>query len=144
MNNNTQTIWLTLKSDVPNNLPQTFTLADGGKLVYYPDGNINNSKGVKKMNSNSYKVQSCYGEVVEVTNLSSFCKTLFGTTENTNKPKYISSFSDMFNGIRKENNVMGWTKFQEPDVTEPQQQEPDNPNSEENEDTEAVELLFAA
>lgn len=141
MNNN---IWLTLKSDVPNNLPQVFTLANGGKLVYYPDGNINNSKGVKKINSNSYKVQSAYGEVVEITNLSSFCKTLFGTTENTNRPKFVSSFSDMFTGIRKENNVMGWTKVTEPDVIEPYQEEPDNPNGEEEEDTEGLELLFAA
>lgn len=137
MINNTQAIWLTLKSDVPKNLPQAFTLVDGGKIVYYPDGKINNSKGVKKMNSNSYKVQSIYGEVVEVTNLSSFCKTLFGTTDNTNRAKYVSSFCDMFSGIRKENNVMGWTK-----VTEPHEEEPDNPNGEE-EDTEALELMPA-
>jgi len=142
---NNQTIWLTLKSDVPNNLPQVFTLADGGKLVYYPDGNINNSKGVKKINSNSYKMYSPCGEIVEVTNLSSFCKALFGTTVNTDRPKFVSSFSDMFTGIRKENNVMGWTKFQEPNVAEPQQQEPDNPNGEEEEeDTEALELLCVA
>jgi hypothetical protein len=142
--NNNQTIWLTLKSNVPNNLPQAFTLTDGSKIVYYPNGNINNSKGVKKVNFNSYKVQSPYGEVVEVTNLSSFCKTLFGATENTNRPKFVSSFSDMFTGIRKENNVMGWTKITEPDVIEPRQEEPDNPNGEEEEDTEALELLFAA
>lgn len=138
MNNTKQTIWLTLKSDVPNNLPQVFTLADGSKVVYYPDGNIDNSKGVKKINSNSYLVQSPFGETVEITNLSSFCKTMFGSTENSNRAKYVSSFCDMFSGIRKEDNVMGWTR-----VSEPHEEEPENPDGEE-EDTESLEVMLAA
>lgn len=117
-NMTTQTVWLTLKSDVPNNLPQVFTLADGGKLVYYPDGNITNLKGVKKINSNSYQIVSPYNQPIEVTNLSDFCATLFGVTENTNRPKYASSFRDMISGIRKEDNVQGWKAYKEPELDE--------------------------
>ena len=89
MNNNSKTVWVTLKNDVPNNLPQVFTLVDGGKLVYYPTGKIDNSRGVKKMNYNSYQVLSPYKHLIEITNLSDFCKALFGVTENTNKSKYF-------------------------------------------------------
>jgi hypothetical protein len=112
MTTTTQTVWLTLKSDVPNNLPQSFTLADGGKVVYYPNGVIDNSKGIKKMNSSSYLVVSPFGQPLEVTNLSDFCTTLFGTTDGTNRPKFASSFRDLVTGIRKETDVKGWTKFE--------------------------------
>ena len=112
MTTTTQTVWLTLKSDVPNNLPQSFTLADGGKEVYYPNGVIDNSKGIKKMNSSSYLVVSPFGQPLEVTNLSDFCTTLFGTTDGTNRPKFASSFRDLVTGIRKETDVKGWTKFE--------------------------------
>ena len=105
---------------------QVLNLDNGARVVYYPANSISTKAGHKNCNSKVYSLISPSGALVEVTNLTAFCKDIFGVTEGTNRAKYVSSFCDMFNGIRKEDNVQGWKAYKEPQLDD---------------DTEAMELM---
>lgn len=110
------------------NREQVLNLDNGARIVYYPAGSISTEAGHKNCNSKVYKLICPNGSYVEVTNLTAFCKSVFGVTEGTNRARYVSSFCDMFNGIRKEDNVQGWKAYKEPQLDD---------------DTEAMELMAA-
>ena len=103
-----KTIWLTLSN---TELPQIITLSSGDRVFYLPKG-VTTTEGVKRSSTTSYKVRSPFGETLEITNLSNFCKTLFGTTENK-RARLVSSFSELCSNIRKEESVEGWTKAED-------------------------------
>lgn len=107
-----ESVWSSLQSTVRNvNLPEVLQLPNGGRAVYYPAGSLSNEAGYKNMNSREIVLISPSGARVTVENISSFCKDVFGVTE-TGKGKYSSSFSDLVNGVRKEDNVLGWKLYQ--------------------------------
>lgn len=95
---------------------QVLNLDNGARIVYYPSASISTEAGHKNCNSKVYKLISPSGALVEVTNLTAFCKDVFGVTEGTNRARYVSSFCDMFSGIRKEDNVQGWKAYKEPEL----------------------------
>ena len=108
------------------NREQVLSLDTGERLIFLPKGSISTEAGYKNCNSKVYSLISPSGALVEVTNLTAFCKDIFGVTEGTNRAKYVSSFCDMFNGIRKEDNVQGWKAYKEPQLDD---------------DTESMELM---
>jgi hypothetical protein len=109
----TESIWSAVKSNLRNvNLPQVITSEEGERLIYYPKNSIYTGAGYKNINAQEYHVISPQGCKMSFTNLSAFCKEVFGVTEN-GKPKYQSSMSEMFSGKRKEDNVLGWRKWEQ-------------------------------
>jgi hypothetical protein len=121
-----ESIWASIKNNLRNpEMPQVINLNERGRLVFYPDA-PSRETGYKNQNAMEYTVISPSGALVTFTNLSAFCKDVFGVTEGTNRPKYVSSFCDLFSGKRKEDNVHGWTL---------------PPQDKMEEDTESLELL---
>jgi len=113
----TESVWSAVKNNLRNaDMPQVFTSKEGERLAYYPSNSMYTGAGYKNVNSKEYHVVSPLGCKMSFTNLSAFCKEMFGTTEH-GKPKYQSSFSEMFSGKRTEDNVQGW-KVWEPDYIE--------------------------
>lgn len=123
---NTESVWSAIKDNLRNpQMPQVINLNGRGRLVFYP-GSPSREAGYKNQNAGEYTVISPSGAKVTFINLSAFCRDVFGTTEGTNRAKYVSSFCDLFSGRRKENNVQGWTL-----------------PPEDEEDTESLEILSA-
>jgi hypothetical protein len=126
---NSESIWSSIKNNLRNpEMPQVINLTNKARVVYYPANSTSREAGYKNQNCGEYTLVSPSGALVTFTNLSAFCKDVFGVTESTNRPKYVSSFSELFSGKRKEDNVHGWTL-------------PEEDKYEAEEDTEALELL---
>ena len=110
--NSIEATWKSVKTNLRNeSLPQVFTLQDGSRITYYPASSLSNEAGHKNMNAREYNLLSPSGCLVTVTNIAAFCKDVFGVNPS-GSPKYASSFSEMFSGVRKEDNVMGWKVYQ--------------------------------
>lgn len=62
------------------------------------------SKKVKTFN-----LQSPSGSYLKVQGISSFLSDVFGVNPS-GSPKYLSSFSELFSGVRAQKDVVGWTK----------------------------------
>lgn len=97
-------------------------LNNGGQLIYCPpiqnlvmeeaaeQFNKLNKKSNQSSNKKSkvqYVMISPEGEEIKIESISAFCREYFGYAPN-GKARYISSFSDLLNGKRKEDNVHGW------------------------------------
>ncbi|WP_341527637.1 hypothetical protein WKK05_35000 [Nostoc sp. UHCC 0302] len=102
-----------LKCSLRNeNYPQVFKLSNGARIVYYPADYSDMEAGYTNIFAKEYKLVSPSGSLVSVTNIRAFCKDVFGANPS-GSPKYCSSFSDMFNGVRATDNVLGWKKYEE-------------------------------
>lgn len=102
-----------LLAELDQTCMKQIVLNNGGQLIYCPPiqnlvleeaAELNQSNKKSKV---QYVVISPKGEEIQIKSISAFCREYFGYAPN-GKAKYISSFSDLLNGKRKEDTVHGW------------------------------------
>lgn len=109
----TESIWNAVKNTVRNvDMPEVITLDNNSRVVYYPPDTLTNEAGYKNQNAQEYTLVSPSGAKVIVQNLNAFCKDVFGVNPS-GKGMYTSSFSNLVNGVRGVDNVLGWTSYKE-------------------------------